>query len=191
MSDSLDKSTLERLLAGAIRGDEPSWREIVEHFTPRLYGYLRKQSGDPELAEEIVQLTFCTMATKLDSYTEVGRFEHWLYRIAKNKLRDEKRRQKRHALPVDAPTLTALAGSSVDDTDERTADRLQRLHGAMSKLTEADQRVLHLYFVADLSFKQIAALLDQPLGTVLARKHRAVQKLAELMGPDAETEESP
>jgi RNA polymerase sigma-70 factor (ECF subfamily) len=184
MSEPFDRKTLERLLNAAARGDESAWLVIVEHFTPKLFGFLRAKCGDPELSEEIAQETFCTVVRKLDSYTEIGRFESWIYRIAGNKLVDEKRRQKRHALPVDFSTLTALAGSASTDEDERSADRLVRLREAMEKLTEADRRILHLYYVAELSFKQIADLLDEPLGTVLARKHRAIRKLGDLIGPD-------
>ncbi|MCA9297228.1 MAG: RNA polymerase sigma factor [Phycisphaerales bacterium] len=190
MSEPFDRKTLERLLKAAARGDETAWLVVVEHFTPRLFGFLRAQCGDAELSEEIAQETFCTVARKLESYTEVGRFESWMYRIAKNKLVDEKRRQKRHALPVDFPTLTALAGSASTEDDERNADRLVRLRESMEKLTDADRRILHLYYVAELSFKQIADLLDEPLGTVLARKHRAIRKLGDLIGPDEEGAEN-
>jgi len=184
MSDSFDKQALDTLLESAANGDADAWRIVVGEFTPKLFAFIRAQCGDPELAEEIAQETFCTIARKLDSYTELGRFESWLNRIAMNKLRDEKRRQKRHAQPVDFPTLTALAGTTGPSDDEHTADRLRRLREAMEKLTEADRRILHLRFVAGLTFRQIAEIQGEPLGTVLARKHRARNKLEELMMED-------
>jgi RNA polymerase sigma-70 factor (ECF subfamily) len=57
-----------------------------------------------------------------------------------------------------------------------------RLHAGLARLPEADQRIIHLRHVAGLSFKQIADLLEQPLGTVLARQHRALKKLADYVG---------
>ena len=48
-------------------------------------------------------------------------------------------------------------------------------------MTEADQEVLHLRHTAGLSFAEIAETLEQPLGTVLARGHRALNKLRKLM----------
>ncbi len=177
-----DSQSLEETLQQAAGGDERAWRSIIEQFSHRVFGYLRANCGDPELAEEIAQSVFCTVVKKLPEYTELGKFEQWLFRIAMNRLRDEMRRRKRHAIPMEQPTLTALAGASqetVAGPDE--SGHLAALQRAMNQLSPEDQRIVHLRHHGGLSFKQIANLLDQPLGTVLARQHRALKKLRELM----------
>ena len=51
----------------------------------------------------------------------------------------------------------------------------------MGRLSDSDQRVLHLRHYAGLSFAHIAEVLGEPLGTVLARQHRALKKLRQFM----------
>jgi RNA polymerase sigma factor (sigma-70 family) len=58
---------------------------------------------------------------------------------------------------------------------------LAALRAALGQLSEADQMIIHLRHHGGLSFKQIAEILDQPLGTVLAKQHRALKKLAEIL----------
>jgi RNA polymerase sigma-70 factor (ECF subfamily) len=98
------------------------------------------------------------------------------------------RRRKRQARPVEDETLAGLAGPA----DERrsnpasTSDpaELEALRRAVAQLSDADQQIIHLRHYGELSFKQIAEILKQPLGTVLARQHRALKKLAELLGAE-------
>ncbi|MHC5004592.1 MAG: RNA polymerase sigma factor [Planctomycetota bacterium] len=183
MAQTPDKQTLEEMLGRAGRGDEQAWRSIIEAYSPRVFGLIRAQCGDVELAEEITQSTFCTIVSKIESYTELGRFEAWIFRIAMNRLRDEMRRRSRQARPVEHQALTGLAGadpSAVDPTEvwPELSEGLQR---ALGQLSDADQRIIHLRHFAGLGFKLIADVLGQPLGTVLARHHRALRKLRDLM----------
>jgi len=173
---------LQKTLFAAAAGDEDAWRRLVEAYSPRVFGLLRAQCNDADLSEEIAQSTFCTIAAKLVEYTELGKFESWLFRIAMNRLRDEMRRRKRQAVSVDDEALTGLAGAAGPTTHDRAEDRdLDLLRRAMSSLSEQDREVIHLRHFGDMSFRQIADLLGQPLGTVLARQHRALQKLADLI----------
>jgi len=178
-----DRDVLQRMLRRAATGDQWAWRDIIEAYSPRVFGLIRAQCNDADLAEEITQSTFCPIVAKIDSYAELGKFEPWLFRIAMNRLRDEMRRRKRQAHSVEDQALVGLAGpgeSAPHDAVE--AVELQRLRAAIAQLSDADQRIIHLRHYGELSFKQIADILEQPLGTVLARQHRALKKLAEILG---------
>ena len=59
----------------------------------------------------------------------------------------------------------------------------------MGGLSEKDREVIDLRHVGGLSFRQIGELLDEPVGTLLARHHRALAKLRDLMTPPSETAE--
>jgi RNA polymerase sigma-70 factor (ECF subfamily) len=182
MPEPPDKITLQRTLEQAADGDEQAWRLIVDTYSPRVFGLIRAQCGNDDLASEITQSTFCTVVVKMRSYAEVGKFEAWVFRIAMNRLRDEMRRRGRQARPVEQETLMVLAGADPGgpalppDAAEPTA-----LWRAVAQLPDADRRIIHLRYYTGLSFKQIAEVLEQPLGTVLARQHRALRKLRDLM----------
>jgi len=192
---------LEALLARASEGDADAWRVLVERYSPRVFALMVRQCGDRDLAEEITQDTFVKIVTKISQYTETGRFESWLFRIATNRLRDEMRRRKRQARPMDMGpgSLGNAAGESawaaaqgqvimrsphqpddpLDALDKQ--EQLERLQEAVNQMTDADREILHLRHTAGLSFPQIAEALDQPLGTVLARGHRALGKLRKIL----------
>lgn len=172
--------SIELILQQAAEGDEHAWRLIVETYTPRVFGLIRVQCGSADLAEEITQSTFCTMAERIGRYAEQGRFESWLFRIAMNRLRDEMRRRRRHARPVETEALVGLAGGGEPPAGP-AADEMEALRAALARLSEADRQVVHLRHLAGLSFARIAEVLGEPLGTVLARQHRALKKLRQLM----------
>lgn len=182
-----DSDALAGLLAAAARGDESAWRAIVERYGRRVFGLAKSRCRNVDVAEEITQSVFATVATKLaqGGYTEQGRFESWLFRVAMNRVRDEARRTKRHAAPADpAEVLDRLQGAALE-TGPAT-DRLDALRSAMGKLTASDREVIELRHHGGLSFKQIAELLEEPFGTLLARHHRALRKLKEMMGDAGE-----
>jgi len=184
MAISLEKQELHDTLAAAAIGDEYAWKKIIDAYSYRVFALLKSKCGDEELSEEITQSTFCTVAAKLADYTESGKFVSWLFQIAVNRLRDEMRRRKRHAVPMENEMIGVLA-SGVKDPDLGEADETQlqiaRLREAIRQLSSADQDIIHMRHSAGLSYKQIADILEEPLGTVLARQHRALAKLRTFM----------
>ncbi|MBL9140221.1 MAG: sigma-70 family RNA polymerase sigma factor [Phycisphaerae bacterium] len=174
---------LEQLLASAAQGDEHAWRQLVDRYSGRVFGVLRSNGVDADRAEEITQSVFCTLASKLPGYVEQGHFESWLFRIALNRLRDDARRRKRHARPVgDSGAFDALSDGAPTQASGADPEELGALQGALAKLSPSDREVIDLRHLGGMSFKQMAELLQEPLGTLLARHHRALQKLRGLLG---------
>ncbi len=194
----LNPADLPTVLAEAATGDERAWKYIVESYGTRVYGFLLRRTRDIELAEELTQETFVKIAEKLNKfsgYKELGKFDAWLFQIAVNRLRDEYRRRSRQA--------RAMGGSaSVSDEDGAAWDRMplrdtsplstpldqvsqqeqiERVRAAVGGLNDDEQEVLYLRHTAGLSFSQIARIVNQPLGTVLARGHRALAKLRKVL----------
>lgn len=184
---------LPGLLLAAGQGDEEAWRAIINLYARRVYALAKSRLGASrhDLAEEITQSVFVTVASKLGKqnaegvlgYTEQGRFESWLFRVAMNRVRDEIRRARRQATPTDPETLgNNLAAPVSEEIESDLPENLRSLRRAMEKLSDADREIVELRHHAGLSFKQIAELVSEPLGTLLARHHRALKKLKELMG---------
>jgi RNA polymerase sigma-70 factor (ECF subfamily) len=187
---------LASLLRAAREGDDAAWRAIIDLYARRVYALARSRlgAGRQEAAEEVTQSVFVTVASKLATpdgtgYTEQGRFESWLFRISMNRIRDEVRRQKRHAEPTDPEVLGRSIGEA-PGVDADTPAQLVSLRSAMAQLSEPDREVVELRHHAGMSFKQMAELLSEPIGTLLARHHRALRKLKEIMsGPGRATTE--
>jgi RNA polymerase sigma-70 factor (ECF subfamily) len=197
---------VEQVLKQAAQGDAEAWRELVECYSPRVYGLLVNQCRDKDLAEELTQAAFVKVVKKINhsqgGYKEIGRFDAWLFRIAMNGLRDEMRRRKRQAKPTDmgpgassgrdeqtgawsTMQQTIVSGGPAPSDDPAAevikAEQIHFLQLAIEQLSPADREIIHLRHSAGLSFAQIADSLNQPLGTVLSRGHRALAKLKKLM----------
>ncbi len=190
------------LLARAAKGDQNAWRSLIARYGRRVYALARSRRLTHDSAEEITQSVFATLATKLipppiptshptsvgggveggvGGYIEQGRFEPWLFRIAMNRVRDELRRQRRHAAPTDPYQFTQVIDSAEDGAARPDPSELARLRAALERLSEPDREVIELRHHAGLDFKKIAEILGEPVGTVLARRHRALRKLRDLM----------
>jgi len=175
-------------LADAARGDEDAWRELVDSYARRVFGLLRSQGCDPARAEEITQSVFVTVARVIGRghYDEQGRFDAWLFRVAMNRLRDDARARKRraaHELGDDAVRMSAAQEAASNESSAWGASNTDHagLHAALAGLAPADREIIELRHRANMSFKQIAEMLEQPMGTVLARHHRALRKLRAML----------
>lgn len=185
-SRSAHHETVAYLLAQAARGDEGAWREILELYSRRVYAMAHSHLRDPELAEEITQSVFVTLAQKLPArepggYDEKGKFEPWLFRITMNRVRDEARRRKRQAVPTSNHDFQDSFEHQETPDHPTQNPEIIRLRRAIQELPDQDREIVDLRHIGGMSFKQIADLLQQPLGTVLARHHRALKKLRNIL----------
>ena len=180
MQDSDEEEFDRDFLARAAKGDAAAWRVVVEYWSPRIFRYLRSNTRNEELAEEITQSVFCTIARKLADYVEQGHFESWIFRIAINRLRDEMRRRKLHARPMDSDIMADIAPQKVAQ-ETAAPEELRALRDAMDQLPDLDREIIDLRHQGGMTFQQIAVLLAEPMGTLLARHHRAIRKLRDLM----------
>lgn len=169
-----------QLLVLSARGDESAWRRLIDCYGRRVFAMARSRCRRDDLAEEITQSVFVTVATKITggAYSEQGRFESWLFRITMNRVRDEVRRQRRQAAPADPLALGGVVAQTAAPAGAEPGE-LNALRSGMDELSEPDREIIELRHHAGMSFKQIADMLEEPMGTVLARHHRALRKLKE------------
>ena len=180
------------IIERAAAGDPSAWQAITEHYMPRLFALAQSRLHDPEAAEEIAHSVIITVAEKLTTreYAELGRFEPWLFRIAINRIRDNRRRARiRRTFPL-APTDTPRTHAFEDDhnsphfrseKDEETRRASRSLRDAIEQLNHKDREIIEMRHMGQMSFKLIAATLGCPVGTALARHHRAIAKLRAIL----------
>lgn len=167
------------LVRAAQAGDGAAWTSLVEEYGPRVFALARSRLGDADAAEEVTQSVFATIAIKLrdGAYAEHGRFESWLFRIAMNRVRDRVRSLKRSRNEVRL-RRAARDEAVLPETHDGLPDiETARLREVLEDLSKADREIVDLRYHAGLSFKQMAELLGEPIGTLLARHHRALRKI--------------
>jgi RNA polymerase sigma-70 factor (ECF subfamily) len=174
-------------------GDAAAFDALIECYSARLYGYLYRLTGSRHDAEDLLQDVFLRVVKMIGRYEHDGRFEAWIFRIATNLVRDRVRRVR--ATPVVATgesdnellgEMPASAGTHDPSLPMQLAEDTDRLQRALARLSAPEREVIMLRHFSDLSFKDIAELMGTPLGTALARAHRGLARLRQLM----ETSES-
>lgn len=184
----MDADHLADLIRRAQAREAAAFDALVDCYSSRLYGYLYRLTGSRHDAEDLLQDLFVRVVKMIGRYEHDGRFEAWLFRIATNLVRDRVRRVR--AAPTtlsgqagDQPLRnTPAAAESVDPSGGlQVAEDADRLQWALSRLSDAEREVLMLRHFSELSFKDIAELMNTPLGTALARAHRGLGRLRQLM----------
>ena len=195
----MDARAIAELLSRCQAGDKAAWDTLVDAYWQRLFGYALRATGNAELAQDLVQETFLRIVQRLGKYDDQGKFEAWLFRILVNLVRDHGRSLSRH--PTQS-TVIESDGERIEMTDELAGkvpapheplhhrEDVDALQIALRKLPEGDRQILMLRHFADMPFKDIARTLNCPIGTVLARAHRALGKLRGLMEVSHDTTES-
>jgi RNA polymerase sigma-70 factor (ECF subfamily) len=182
----VDKAGLDELLDRAQRGDADALGSLVGRYSRRVFGLLYRLTGSRDVAEDLMQETFLRLVRTIGRYEHVGRFESWLFRIAANLARDRARQFGRRGemapLAVTSDECYGVGepmGQGGDDPREavETREDAKRLAASIDRLSDAEREVILLRHYSELPFREIAALLGIPLGTALARAHRALNRL--------------
>jgi len=148
-----------------------------------LYRMARRLTRDPSRADDLVQETYARALRSRDGF-ELQQFgiKPWLLRIMYNLHLNRADRDKRQPTAV---TDEALDHSVDSDTGNLPIDPAsfqamdEQLVRAIEDLPEDYRAIILLWAVEELSYKEIAAALDIPIGTVMSRLHRARHRLAE------------
>ena len=190
--DSTNPTTDEELLLRFKAGQTESFGQLVRRYERELYGYLRRYLGDEALAEDVFQNTFLQVYQKLDQY-ETGRpVRPWLYTIATHQAIDALRRAgRRPVVSLDQTRETDVNGATrslLDMVEARQSDpmeqmeaeeRRERVRAGIAELPEHLRSTVILAYFQGLKYREIADILEIPVGTVKSRLHAALLKLQE------------
>jgi RNA polymerase sigma-70 factor (ECF subfamily) len=168
------------LVARLKANDDAAYREVVARFGDPLYGYIYSITGDHHLSEDVLSETYLRMVEKIDTYTFYGApFKAWLYRIAHNLAINALKRTRRL---VGADAIEAAA-APVDDPAATVAARMEAdaVRAALAELTDEQQQVVLLRFVAEQSTSEVAQALAKTENAVKQMQFRALRSLGRLL----------
>jgi RNA polymerase sigma-70 factor (ECF subfamily) len=150
-------------------------------------GYLFAISGNRDLAEELAQEVFCKAWRARRRYREQGNARAYLLRIADRLVRDRGRKAAREVTLDEERWRQIEPVSHVPDPSQAAAqaEAERRLMAALETLTPAQRRVLLLRYYGQLSFSEIAEILNCPLNTALSHCHRGLTALRRVLVHDA------
>ena len=178
------------LLQRHLDGDEKAFASLINRHRRELFNFLARFVGNAALAEDVFQEAFLQLHLSAGAFDMSRRLKPWLFTIAANKARDALRSQSRRQMaPLDATigpgseegaSYADLLPSNIPAPDEdllnlETREAVQKIVMAMPDNLRA---VLMLSYFNDFSYKEIAEILDVPLGTVKSRLHAGVKYFA-------------
>ena len=178
------------LLRRHLAGEEEAFAALVRRYEKELYNFLARFTGDRTLAEDLFQETFLQLHVSAGTFDQSRQLKPWLFTIAANKARDALRRRSRHqAAPLDATvpgtaddrtSYADLMPSHIPAPEESILNLEDRraVETIVDEMPEHLRTVLMLSYFSDLPYKEIAEVLDVPLGTVKSRLHAAVRQFA-------------
>ena len=189
-----DAQVVAALIRRCIAGDAAAWEEIVQRYHRRIYNICYRFSGSGDDAQDLTQDVFLRMYKTLNSYDlERGAFMTWVTTITRNLLVDHFRKSKHDRMtdsldtPVseheDAMPLSSQIQDKALPPDARVQSREtgETVHQALQKLSPELREAVILRDLQDMDYKEIAAVLKVPEGTVKSRINRGRAELARLL----------
>ena len=160
-------------------GDVAKLAPLFERHHAALFEFLSRMTGNATAAEDLVQDVFVRVLKYRATFRDEGRFETWLYRIARNARADYFKRRGTPAVDLNDIEEPPAGDASVSDTLEYAAD-VARLKRALLALREDKRELIVLARYRGMKYEAIAELLDIEVGTVKVRIHRALKELRDI-----------
>ncbi len=181
-----DRLLVERCQAGDLSAFEP----LVEKYRQRVWRLAYNVLRDREEAWDVAQDAFIRAYQALPSFRGQSAFYTWLFRIVMNLAADRARQRAARGRAFgtervpeeDWERLMADQSAAPDSSAAQTEDR-ERITRALDTLSEDHRTIIMLSDVEGLAYREIAEVLDVPIGTVMSRLHNARRRLRQALKP--------
>lgn len=195
------------LVQAARAGDDEAFGRLIRPCVDPSFRLALRMLGDEREAEDAVQEALYKAWRSLPRFRGEAKFTTWLYRIVHRECVDRSRQRRRDPVPIASVPETGVTGGAEGDgargrgaggsgdayidpaVQVLRSEQRQIVEDALLRLSEPYRVVLTLFYIEDWSLKDIADVLQWPLGTVKTRLHRARYALRRaLSGTDIEGE---
>jgi RNA polymerase sigma-70 factor (ECF subfamily) len=161
----------QKVINNLIKRDEDAF-EYIYHQTKRgVYAIMFAIVKSHQVTEDLMQDVYMKMMTSLDQYQKNTKFYQWLLQMARNVALDYYRKYRK-VVHVDEKDFDQTYMSSEHQPDEET-----KFNQLTSMLNEEERTIVYLKVVDDMKHKDIAKLLDKPVGTIQYIYHEAIEKM--------------
>ena len=163
-------------------GDAEAYGLLFERHADAIANYCFRRVGDWATAEDLLSIVFLEGWRRRDKQLPPGKVLPWLYGIAGNVVRDQRRAQRRYAAALRRLREAEPEEDAVERADERLDEerQMKRVLALIGRLPRREQEVFTLCAWSELSYEDAALALGIPVGTVRSRLSRARARLREL-----------
>ena len=179
MDGDPDADPIPALVAAALDGDAASWNRLVERYTPVVLSVVRRFRLQGTDADDVVQIVWLRLVEKLGAIREPEALPGWIVTTARREcLHLIRARRLMSPTDLDEQAPPAGSGDTALDSDLLEAERHAALLAALAELPDR-QRNLLLLLLEDppLSYDEISARLDMPVGSIGPTRARALARI--------------
>ncbi|MCR6638072.1 MAG: sigma-70 family RNA polymerase sigma factor [Sporocytophaga sp.] len=172
------------------RGDEKAYAELMQRYKKPVYHMILKMVRNVDDAEDLTIEAFAKAFKNLKKFNPEFTFSTWLFRIATNNCIDFIRKKKLDTFSIsntfkddngDNVDIDIKDGSLNPQEEAIKSEKVEIIQTIVTKLPPKYQVLVKLRYFNELSYEEIAAEIDAPLGTVKAQLHRARELLYDLV----------
>jgi RNA polymerase sigma-70 factor (ECF subfamily) len=177
-----DRLDIQRHLAG----DSGGFEDLMTRYRSRAYGIALSLTGNHDDAMDAMQKAFIRVHRSLGRFRLEEPFFPWLYRIVRNTPLNQKRDESRHKGECPLEWVDRADGQPDPLATTVAGDLRERLWRGLQELPAEMRVVFNLYHFEGLKYREIAASLDIPIGTVMSRLHAARTRLRQVVDLEEE-----
>ena len=165
--------------------DDETLAQIYEANYGRVTRYIAARTGDRDLAEDMAGEVFLRAVESLGNFRARGiPFEAWLFRVAHNLVVDHYRKNaRRQHVPLDEAASLSASDDPVGGLEHRLD--VETVYQAMQWLNPAQQEVVTLRFLAELSSEEAGVIMGRTSGAVRELQRTAIKALRRILTPQA------
>ncbi|MCU0611450.1 MAG: RNA polymerase sigma factor [Candidatus Eisenbacteria bacterium] len=160
---------------------------LVDQHKDLVYHVINRMIPDPQYHDDLFQETFLNVARSMPTFRRESKLSTWIYRVAQNTCLSHIRRMRgdpAYSLDewreedLESQTIPAIADKAEEGERRTTLDH------ALDRLPLKYRMPVTLYYLEELSYREIAACLAIPMGTVKTNIHRGLMRLRTVLGED-------
>ena len=157
-----------------VRKDPGKFGVLYKKYANPVYRYIFTRTGNKQIAEDITSQTFLSALESFNKFRQDGNFGSWLFAIARNKVNDHFRRSKTVS-PIHEAELMADGSDPLASSIQ--SDQSNTVQALIKSLSEDEQELLRLRFIAELSYSNIAHLSHKSEDAVKKSIYRLLARL--------------
>jgi RNA polymerase sigma-70 factor (ECF subfamily) len=180
-TDSEERGTI----VAAQQGDRAAFKVLYDRYRDRVYNLIFYSIGDELSAEDVLQIVFVKIYRGLSGFRFESSLATWIYRITINECLNQQRGRHAQHIPFEAllGSDDELDKGSAPDLQHAEGERREIIHRAVMELSPKLRAVVALKYLEELSYEEIASVLECSQGTVASRLNRALSNLEARLRP--------
>ena len=175
---------IQEIIQQAKQGNQAAYKTLLNKYWKDVFNFQFSKTNNEDDAEDITIKTFAKAFDKLNTFNNKYVFKTWLITISKNIYIDHLRKQKNATISIHKNNNTVFdIKDSTPSAEDKiiTEQNLAKLLAYIKKLKPHYQEIIHLRFFQEMSYKEIALELNEPMNNVKVKLLRAKKLLAEII----------